>query len=179
MDLPKYGVDFAAAQAAKWLLGPIGAGFVYVNKKVVDSISPRHLGWWGVEDMHNFEYSERTPLKNAAKFEVGSPSMISYVGFNKTLDILLSIPPSVREKAALDNAKYFLEKLDAMGIPYYDFEEKNRSPIISCAPENVDEVQAKLQKENIHCSVRNGRLRVSPHFYNTHEDIDKLAERLR
>ena len=149
-----------------------------MNKERVDSIQPRYFGWWGVEDMHNFEYAERIPLKDSAKFEVGSPSMISYVGFNKTLDILLSIPSETRENVALENGRYLKKRLAELEIPYYEFEERNQSPIISCAPHNAEEVQKRLEENKIHCSVRNGRLRVSPHFYNTFEEIDILVEHL-
>jgi selenocysteine lyase/cysteine desulfurase len=178
-NLSKLGIDFAAAQSAKWLLGPIGAGFIFVNRKVIDSVKPRHLGWWGVEDMSNFEYSERIPTKDATKFEVGSPAMVAYVGFNKSLNFLLSIPAATRERAALKNTRYLMDKLDELSIPYFEFEEKNQSPIVSCAPEKVEEMQKSLKDNRIHCSVRNGRLRVSPHFYNTFDDIDRLIDKLR
>lgn len=179
IDLPKMGVDFAAAQAAKWLIGPIGAGFIYVSNDVIDDIKPRYLGWWGVEEMHEFGYSDRKPTKNATKFEVGSPAMVAYVGFDKSLEFLLKIPATERESVALDNADYLRERLTDIDINYFDFEEQNKSAIVSCAPDQVEELQMKLHKNNIHCSVRNGRLRVSPHFYNTREEIDKLIAMMR
>lgn len=179
IDLEKEEVDFAAAQAAKWLLGPVGAGFVYVRKSVIDEIRPRFLGWFGVENMDDFSYSEKAPLATASKFEVGSAAILSYVGMNESLKVLLKLPASARERAALDNAAYLRKRLSEIGIGYYEFGPKNNSAIVSCAPRDVDKLQAMLLKSKIHCSVRNGRLRVSPHFYNTHEEIDRLVKCLR
>ncbi len=174
IDLPAIGVDFAAAQAAKWLIGPIGAGFVFVSNRIIDDLRPRYMGWWGVEDTEDFSFRQRTPARDATKFDVGSPAMVAYAGFDKSLDILLQIPGKERERAALNTADYLREQLSEKGIGYYKFEDKSRSAIVSCSPDHVDAVQKKLEKSNIHCSVRNGRLRISPHFYNTRTEIDTL-----
>ncbi|MDF1538147.1 MAG: aminotransferase class V-fold PLP-dependent enzyme [Candidatus Thorarchaeota archaeon] len=179
IDLPKMDVDFAAAQAAKWLIGPIGAGFVYVKKEMIPEINSRFLGWWSVENMNEFGYSERTPASDASKFEAGSPAMIAYVGFKESLKVLLEIPSQDRERAALDNADYLRQRLAEIGVEYYEFPDENRSATVSCTPDNVEELNKDLYKNNILCSVRNGRLRVSPHYYNSREEIDRLIEKMR
>ncbi|TFG34744.1 aminotransferase class V-fold PLP-dependent enzyme [Candidatus Thorarchaeota archaeon] len=177
-DLSKLDVDFATGQAAKWLLGPIGAGFVYVGKSIIDQLRPRFLGWYGVEKLTEFGYFERKPLNDARKFQVGSPAMIAYVGFLQSLKVLLKIPAKDRESASLANADYLRSRLSELEIPFYDFGSENNSATVSCKPPNVEELNQELVKNNIHCSVRNGRLRVSPHFYNTFEEIDTLVEYL-
>ncbi len=179
IDLEKWDVDFAAAQAAKWLIGPIGAGFVYVKKDIIADVNPRFLGWWSVEKMHEFEYAERIANPDATKFEIGSPAMIAYVGFKESIKLLLEIPAGEREKAALDTGDYLRTRLSEINVEFYEFPEENLSPIVSCQPDNIEELHEELQKNNIHCSVRNGRLRVSPHFYNTQEDVDRLIEKMR
>ncbi len=178
-DLSKLNVDFATAQAAKWLLGPIGAGFVYVGENVMDKVHPRYLGWWGVEQLQEFGYFDREPLHDARKFQVGSPAMISYVGFLESLKVLLQIPAKDRERAALEVANYLRKRLYEMDIPYYEFGAQNNSATVSCKPSDVEQLNEKLHEKNIHCSVRNGRLRVSPHFYNTIEEVDVLLENFR
>jgi selenocysteine lyase/cysteine desulfurase len=175
-DLSKLNVDFATGQAAKWMLGPIGAGYVYVSKSVMNHLHPRFLGWWGVEQLQEFGYFDRKPLPDARMFQVGSPAMIAYVGFLESLKVLLQIPAKNRERAALGTADYLRERLSEMNIPFYDFGAKNNSATVSCKPPDVEKLNEKLHEDNIHCSVRNGRLRVSPHFYNSTEEVDKLLE---
>jgi len=178
-DLAKIGVDFATGQAAKWLLGPVGAGYIYVGQSVMDKLNPRFIGWWGVEELMDFEYYERTPLPDARKFQVGSPAMIAYVGLLESLRILLKIPGRIRERVALDNADYFRKQLSEINIPFYDFGRNHNSAIVSCKPQDVEEIHKELMKNKIHCSVRNGRLRVSPHFYNNYDEIDRIIGYLR
>ncbi len=179
IDLPKMGVDFASAQAAKWLIGPIGAGFVYVDKRIIDEVDTRFLGWWGVKDLHEFGYFQREPLENATKFEVGSPAMVAYVGFNKSLETLLSFKPQTREGTAMAVANYLRECLQEVDIPVYDFGPEHNSAIVSCAPANIEELYEKMKKSKIHCSVRNERLRVSPHFYNSINEIDLIMQLMK
>ncbi|MBD3406717.1 MAG: aminotransferase class V-fold PLP-dependent enzyme [Candidatus Lokiarchaeota archaeon] len=177
-DLVLSDVDFAAAQSAKWLIGPIGSGFVYIKEEILEQVKPRYLGWWGVKNLWEFHYHERELMPDATRFIVGSPAMAAYVGFHESLRVLLSIPGETREHAAISIADYLRKRLEEESIPFYDFPEKNRSAIVSCAPHGADDLQKDLHKDGIHCSVRNGRLRVSPHFYNSFDDIDRLIEKL-
>jgi selenocysteine lyase/cysteine desulfurase len=178
-DLAKLNVDFATGQAAKWMLGPIGAGYIYVGKSIMDKIHPRFLGWWGVEKLQEFGYFERAPLADARMFQVGSPAMVTYLGLLESLKVLLQIPAKNREAAALANANYLRKRLSEMKIPFYDFGPKNNSATVSCKPPDVEKLNEKLGANKIHCSVRNGRLRVSPHFYNSTEEVDRLLEHFR
>jgi cysteine desulfurase/selenocysteine lyase len=178
-DLPKLKVDFATGQAAKWLVGPIGAGFIYINDSIIEKVYPRFLGWWGVEQLMEFGYFNRKPLSDARKFQVGSPAMISYVGFLESLKALLQIPSQNRERAAMSVADYLRKQLAEIDVPYYDFGDRNNSSTVSCKPPDVEKLNEILMKNKIYCSVRNGRLRVSPHFYNTFEEVDRLVEHLR
>ncbi|MHA2210695.1 MAG: aminotransferase class V-fold PLP-dependent enzyme [Candidatus Thorarchaeota archaeon] len=177
-DLVKLGVDFAAAQSHKWLIGPIGAGYLYVSDNVIEHTSPKFIGWFGVKNFIDFDYSEREPMEDARKFQLGSPAKIAYVGLEESLKTLLSIPGKDRERAALDNANYLRKRLVENDIECYDFGPKNNSAIVSCVVPDVEELNKELAKDKIICSIRGGRLRVSPHFYNTYEDLERLMVHL-
>lgn len=176
INLVHSNVDFAAGQSAKWLIGPIGAGYVYADESVVEEVQPITAGWWGVEDLVDFTYRERKPLPDARRFQGGSLAMMGYVGFRESLDVLLELNAKAREQAALDCADYLRRRLREEEIDYYGFDEENRSAIVSCTPENPEILNEKLNEHRVYCSVRNGRLRVSPHFYNTRHDIDTLMQ---
>ncbi|MCK5303547.1 MAG: hypothetical protein KAJ96_10430, partial [Candidatus Thorarchaeota archaeon] len=135
-------------------------------------------GWWGVKDIMNFSYSVREHIPDARMFQVGSPAVITYVGMVESLKVIHGIPTKTRERTALDNAEYLRKRLEENGVEYYDFGPKHNSAIVSCAPPDAEKLLEKLSKNKIHCSVRNGRLRVAPHFYNSRTDIDKLMEHL-
>jgi len=178
-NLAKLKVDFATGQAAKWMLGPIGAGYVYIENSIMDKLQPRFLGWWGVEKLQEFGYFDREPLADARMFQVGSPTMIAYIGFLESLKVLLQIPAKKREQTAMAVADYLRKRLIEEDIPFYDFGPNNNSATVSCEPPDVEKLNEKLSENKIYCSVRNGRLRVSPHFYNSTKDVDRLLEHFR
>ena len=97
----------------------------------------------------------------------------------ESLRVLLEFSGEDRERQALGTADYLRTRLSEEGIDFYRFDNKNKSAIVSCTPSDVEEVEKALKKERIICSVRNGRLRVSPHFYNSQNDIDRIIEHLR
>ncbi|HDD67265.1 MAG TPA: aminotransferase class V-fold PLP-dependent enzyme [Candidatus Thorarchaeota archaeon] len=177
-NLAQLDVDFAAAQAAKWMIGPIGAGFIYVSDRTLEVMKPRFTSWWGVENVMEFGYAERKLLKDARKFHVGSLALVAHVGLLESVRLLLEIPNRTRERTAMAVADYLRKRLSEMDIEYYDFGPKYNSAIVSCVPRDMDTLLNTLAEHNIYCSVRNGRLRVSPHFYNTTEDIDRLVAAL-
>ncbi len=179
LDLVRENVDCAAGQAAKWLLGPIGAGYIYLREGIEEDLTPRFLGWWGVEKLTEFEYFERVPLKDVRMFQVGSPVMMAYVGLKESLKVLLEIPNDIRETIAMSNADYLRERLSEETIDHYDFGEKYNSTIVSCSLPDVEKVFERLTKEQVHVSLRNGRLRISPHFYNTEDEIERVISLLR
>ncbi len=177
-NLEKMGVDFAAGQATKWIAGPIGAGYAYVKKEILPDLNPIAPGWRSIKNHRNFEYFQRELSDDAAKFEGGSVPIVAYAGFLKALSIIDEFEISSIEKRAMKNASYVKERLMELDIDFYEFGDAHNSPIVSCVPNNLEGLEARLKKERVFCSIRNGRLRISPHFYNTLEDIDRLMGRL-
>ena len=129
--------------------------------------------------MEEYSYFEREPLPNARKFQIGSPSLVGCVGMIESIKTMMEVPAKSREQAAMANADYLRKRLSEKGLSCYDFGRKNNSPIVSCALDNAEEFNKKISKDKIYCSVRDGRLRVSPHFYNTTEEMDRLVGHLR
>jgi selenocysteine lyase/cysteine desulfurase len=105
--------------------------------------------------------------------------MVAYLGLLESLKVLLQIPGMDRERAAMETADYLRKRLGEMDIPFYDFGPDNNSATVSCKPPDVERLNEKLQEKKIYCSVRNGRLRVSPHLYNSTDDVDTLLENFR
>ncbi|MEM4734180.1 MAG: aminotransferase class V-fold PLP-dependent enzyme [Candidatus Thorarchaeota archaeon] len=178
IDLERLGVDFAAAQAAKWLIGPIGAGFLYVSDRAIETVTPRYASWWGMEDLEDFSFRERRMLPDARRFQTGSLPMMPLVGFDACLHVLSTISIDTVSNLANDRADYLRSRLHEEGVSHYDFGREHNSTIVSLQVSDAEEVVKRLAEERIYCSARQGRLRVSPHFYNTRGDIDRLIEHL-
>ena len=71
-DLAETPVDALAAGGAKWLMWPMGTGFLYLSPKMLDAVQPAHAGWLGVQDAWNFRDYELKFLDTAERFEGGT-----------------------------------------------------------------------------------------------------------
>lgn len=69
MDISKYHVDFLSVGGHKWLLGPIGSGFFYCNKKSMDYIHPKNVGYHSADKSEDHMDYELVFRPNAGRFE--------------------------------------------------------------------------------------------------------------
>jgi len=181
LDVKKSGVDFLVCGGHKWLLGLSGAGLMYIKKEVLDELDISFGGWLADKNPSDFTYREYKPAEDARRFELGSPSFIGYYALSASLEYILSLGIDAIEKRDLELASYLIERMGiiaGVASPLKDGEPL--SPIISLEIPNANEVAKVLwEKSGIRVSARLGRIRVSPHFYNNEEDIDKLYYELK
>lgn len=184
IDVKRDGVDFLAVSCYKWLLGPAGAGFLYVNKDLAERFEPPFVGWASVKpevfetvdlwDIWNLKLSE-----TASRFEVGEPSAVSFVGAAAALQQLLDVGMTSIERRILRLTNHLIEAVKEMGLRLQTPEGAEcRSGIINFLIDDPKEKVETLQKKGIVVSARAQGIRVSPHFYNTQEEIDRLLTQL-
>ena len=185
IDVKRDDVDFLTTACYKWLLSPPGAGYLYVKEELVERFEPPFVGWASVKpevfetldfwDIWNLRLSE-----TASRFEVGSPSYISFMGVNEALKMLLHFGIVNVEKRILKLTDYLIEQLKNVGITLKTPEEPQcRSGIVLAKLDKPKEVYEALAKKGIIVSARANGLRISPHFYNTEAEIDTLIEEIR
>jgi selenocysteine lyase/cysteine desulfurase len=183
IDLNDIQPDFFSSAAPKWLLGPHGIGIFYVNKNVLGKLKPSNLGWLSA-DWDDF-YDILTPRKlktTASRFEEGTKNYLGIVGFKETLKLFDEIGIDNIELQILDLTDYLLAKINNSKYEIITpLEREKRAGIISFRKKNTDSMKLfnKLKENNIVCSLRDGYLRISPPFYNTFEELDKLVEIIR
>jgi selenocysteine lyase/cysteine desulfurase len=127
-----------------------------------------------------FDLSKVEPAKNATRFELGTWSVISVIGSRAALEFSLKYPPEDRWPLIRRLTDRLLEGLHqssrAITSP---IEEERRSGIVTFRMEKASEVARKLQEGGVVVAPRVNTLRVSPHFYNTEQEIDVLLDRIR
>jgi len=175
-------VDFLAADAHKWLLGPCAAGLLYVRKAVQDLLEPVVLGWHNVR-CPNFVAQDRiVHPPDARRYEAGSLNLPGYAGLKAAAELLLEVGVENIAAELLRKTNRLVPELKARGwdVLGAGMSEKHRSGIISFRRDDVDlaAVHAKLAAGNIVVSFRTDRagrnfLRFSPHFYNTDAELDQ------
>jgi len=185
IDVKKDDVDFLATACYKWLLSPPGAGYLYVKKELIEQFEPPFVGWASVkpEVFETLDFWDIWSLKlseTASRFEVGSPSFISLIGAAEALKILLNFGIENIEKRILKITDHLIESVKSLGLKLQTPEEPQyRSGVVNFKIGKPKEIAESLQRKGIIVSARAHGLRVSPHFYNTEEEIDKFIEEIK
>jgi len=183
IDLNDIQPDFFSSAAPKWLLGPHGIGILYVNKKILPKLKSFNLGWLSAEwdDFYDI-FTPRKLKTTASRFEEGTKNYLGIVGFQESLKLFDEIGIDKIELQILDLTDYLIKKINN---PKYEiitpFERENRAGIVSFRKKDADNMELflKLKKNGVICSLREGYLRISPHFYNTTQELDRLVEIIR
>ena len=177
-------IDFLSAGAQKWMLGPSGAGILFVKKSRHDLLRPAMIGGWNVQSPNFIAQREIKYAAGGQKFEPGAYTHNAIAGLRGAVELLLEAGPEEVEKQIRALTQSLREQIAPAGFEFLSpNDEKNRSGILTFHhPRISSEHLAKaLVKNDIVASLRFDRadrawLRVSPHFYNTTAEIGRLAE---
>jgi selenocysteine lyase/cysteine desulfurase len=176
LDVRKARIDFLAADAHKWLLGPEGIGIFYVSDKIIDEIDPTFFGWHSVVFDSDFDNYDFTLKGNAQKFEEGSPNMMGIFALEEAIELLMEVGIDKIQRQILHLTDVLLTGLKALDVTIMTpLGDKERSGIVSFRPKgHIEEIFKELMEHDIICAMRAGGIRVAPHFYNTEEEVDKF-----
>ena len=180
-DFRDFNVDFMAVSGHKWLLGPFGAGLLTIRKDLLDAIYVSSRSWLSAETPWAF-YDYDQPMKtSAARFEGGTPNLMGFVGLGASIDMILEIGIDEIERRILHLTDLLLNGLSEKN--YFIITNVNspyRSGIVTFkhSEKNSTEIFEMLTRNKVIISERNGNLRVSPHFYNSEQEIFTLLDLL-
>jgi selenocysteine lyase/cysteine desulfurase len=178
-------VDMLAADAHKWLLGPCGAGVMYVRDSVQETLNPPIYGWHNVR-CPEFVAQEQLVLRSgAARYEAGTHNLLGLVGLVTAMEMLLEIGLENIARELLRKRAWLVPALEAKGcnVLHADAAPENCSGITSFHQPERDPaaLHQKLLDAGIITSLRTDRkgqkyIRLSPHFYNTDTELQRVIE---
>lgn len=182
-DVKEMGVDILCTAGPKWLLSPLGIGFMYVERNLQKELSPPSLGWLSVErdSEHPFEGLtdyDWEPYDDARRLEMATISYILSEGMATSIDLLCDIGEEVIEKHILNLNKMLYEALPKLGWKpvLSDSYQKYRSNVAVFLPRDYHRLEEVLEREDITVTMREGSVRIAPHIYNNQEDIFKFIK---
>jgi cysteine desulfurase/selenocysteine lyase len=182
LNVTQSPVDFLAAGAPKWLMGPIGAGFLYCRRALIEKLIPIRVGWWSVVDRDDYFRYDSPLRKDARRFEEGSLNLLGLHGLGASLELLLEVGIPRIEERVLGLTDYLIAGLQERGyhIPTPIASPQERSGIVCFNHPHhaLDDLEQRLSKARVIISKRGQVIRVSPHFYNDETDIDQLLDAL-
>jgi selenocysteine lyase/cysteine desulfurase len=178
MDVKRYHVDFLSADAHKWLLGPEGIGLFFCRRGLAERLSPPLIGWKCVQNEFDFDHPDFCLRTDALRFEEGSMNLMGIFGLGAAIDLLFDVGVKNIEDRVLSLGEVIIREAGARGYSLLTpraREERGGNITISGAFD-PDRLRDMLRAKGIMVNARGGGLRVSPHFYNTEQEINALFD---
>jgi selenocysteine lyase/cysteine desulfurase len=179
VDVRELGVDLLAGGALKYLLGSAGLAFLYCRRDLVEEIVPTATGWFADEDIFRMDITDYSPSRTARRFEAGTPSVPNIYAGIAGIELMREIGiAETREHVNRLNAALIAGVDELGGHVVTPREAERRGPLIAIRSTDEHALVAALARDGVITSSRDGNLRVSPHSYNSMEDIEILLEML-
>ncbi|MEO6457923.1 MAG: aminotransferase class V-fold PLP-dependent enzyme [Chloroflexia bacterium] len=176
LDVHKCGIDFMGAGAHKWLMGPQGVGMIYVRQESLEKLWPLTANWYSVVERDDHLNYGHPWVEAASRFEGSTVNVSGLVAFDAVLGMILEAGPARIEAQVLHLTQRLIDGLQSKGYEIISSTLPAERSGIVCFRAKGDplDLLARAQAENIIVAVRVGVVRVSPHFYNTDEEIDRM-----
>jgi selenocysteine lyase/cysteine desulfurase len=178
LDVRACHVDILACGAQKWLLSPWGTGFLYVRRELVGGLEPNDVGWMAVHNSQDFtrlcDY-ELAYLDDARRFEVITLPFQDFAGMNASLSLFFELGLERVQALVTERATQIVEwarqKRDVQLVTPAD--PLRRAGTIALVPQDPAAASRRLQQGGVIHALREGAIRLSPHFYTSADEIER------
>ena len=180
VDVRAMNIDFLSADGHKWLLGPEGAGIFYCRKDMLTSLRPE-IGWMNVVNANDYGHYDFTLRTDARRFECGSHNIPGILALGASMQLLSDIGLDIVMGRVLGLTAQLCAGLSQKSYTVISSRRDHEtSGIVSfkSRTHNHAQIISQLEKQKIIIVEREGRLRVSPHFYQSTDDINRLLNAL-
>lgn len=177
IDVRACQIDLLACGGQKWLLSPWGTGFVYVRRELVGQLEPHAVGWMSTRASEDFtrlcDY-DLTYFDDARRFEVITLPFQDFAGFEVSLGMFHELGLDRVYGLVAERAAQIVKSADRSGLRLLTpAEPERRAGIVSVTPAAPDAASRRLREAGVIHSLREGAIRLAPHFYTTPEEIDR------
>ncbi len=181
IDVSRTPIDFLAADGHKWLLGPEGAGLLYVRREWIERLRPLGVGWHSVTGSYNAPGIDFTLKPNAQRWEGGTLNMPGLQALGASLGLLLEIGKEAVSERILDRAALVREAARSAGWTVCGSDRpEDLSGIVPLEKKGVDPdgFVRRARDRGVALACRRGKVRISAHIYNDDDDLGRLREAL-
>jgi len=180
-DVRATPVDVLACGAQKWLLSPWGSGFMYVRRDLIGRLEPPFAGWTAFEGTD--DYTRLTDYRggwrnDARRFELITLPFQDFFGMNGSLELLFELGIEAIQAHLRRIAEPVIEWASRTGVRITSPAGARGSGMVCVAPARGERIHAELAAAGVVCSFREGAIRLSPHCYNTIDEMARVADLL-
>lgn len=181
VDVRAMKIDFLSADGHKWLLGPEGCGVFFCRKELIAAMRPE-VGWLNVVNAQDYGHYDFTLRPDARRFECGSYNIPGILALNASMALIEELGIDFISARVLGLTEHLAEGLKRQNAEVVSSRRPGEaSGIVAFKVPGKDqkELNHRLIEQKIVLALREGRLRASPHFYNSEEQIDALLNALK
>ena len=175
-DMGALGVDAVCGGTHKWLLGPVGHGFLAVSPALRERLVPVLQGaitYGTPDDAIDADKPTRSDIR---RFEPGTPLLLGAIGGAASVELLLEIGQPRLHREAMTVSASIEEQARRRG---FSVQPRTISPIVTFVPPgDPHDIAAMLREADISVGVRGGGLRLAPHAFNSMADVDRVFDLL-
>lgn len=175
------GCDFYTTGVLKWLCGGPGLTFLYARRELLSSLEPLVTGWFAQREPFMFDLQSLEYHPSARRLEHGTPAApIAFIA-QGGLDIITEVGPARIRERQQDLIEYLISRADEAGLNVRTPRDRDgRGGLVNLGVgTNAQKVFHALLDRDVCTDYRGDGIRVSPHFFNTEGDIDRLFKELR
>ena len=182
MNVATLGADFLVCAGYKWLLSPYGTGFFWSKNEHTEKMRPGPFYWAAAEGAENFDSLARPdlrPVPGARRWDMAETSnYFNLAAMDASLQFVLQLGPAAVEAHNRKLIDLLFERLPKdRCVPASPLDPSRRGTygcFTARSPQKTADLYKKLVNEKVVTAFREGKIRVSPHVFNTERDIDRL-----
>ncbi len=176
LDVAASGVDFYTSGPLKWLLGGPGLAYLYVRGDLIEGLHPRITSWFACERQFDFDPKVFAYRTDARRFELGTPALPTVhtaLGGQEIVDEVGIAAIVERNRTLTDR---LVARCEERGLALRLAAPAHRSAIVMVHHPDPAGAVRHLARDGVIVDHRPGFVRVSPHFYNTEEEVDRCVD---
>ena len=174
LDVKQMDCDAFVGGCLKWLSGGPGNAFLYVRPELIPEVRPRGTGWFATRDPFSFTLQQLVFADDARRLETGTWAMASHYAGLAGLELILEVGVANIQERLRDLTGRVLERCDEAGVrTFTPRERESRCGIVTLECDRPEEVEAALHREGVIVDSRPGRVRLSPHWCVTEEELER------
>ena len=178
LELSGSGVDFYTSGPLKWLCGGPGLAYLHVRDELVERLEPRITSWFATNRQFDFDLEGFEYRPDARRFELGTPALPTVhtaLGGQEIIDEA-GMPEIIARNRALTDR--LIDNATDAGFTLRLPSPEHRTAIVMIHHDDPPAAVRHLAEHGVIVDHRPGFVRVSPHFYNTDEEVDRCVEAL-
>jgi selenocysteine lyase/cysteine desulfurase len=184
IDVHAAGIDLLVAGVLKWLCGGQGIAFLYCRRDLIPKLDPLVVGWFGTKDPFDFDRSELRLRDDARRFETGTFPLPQAWTASGGLEIILEAGVDRIRERNQELTRRVIQRADELDLevrsPRADTQRGGLVRVrVPGGRERAEAVLHRLFERDVVLDSRADCLRISPHFFNNEDDIDRCFEELK